>query len=455
MNLCYKYKLLPSKSQKSLLNSHFFAFNQAWNITLSYHIDTRNKNSLIKQDCPDYKATYLSNTDLDREIKRILNDREVPFNSKIVQQARMLCNQAIQTNYKIQKKRMAKDLEAKYSDISYRVSSSPKQVIETTKEQYNIIDNGECRIKNGILRLFRENFKFIKHRAIPENYEIKNLKISKDGDSYYVIFSCSSPLPTQGQITTRFISNPNSLELVGVGIDFNLDSLDLANETFHDKLKFSDLKKIIQNQVSIKRLERKQSRRVLKAIEKSKANKVKVRDCLSKNFLKTQQIINKRYKKIRNYRNDYLHKFVNNLLENLLARGVNHIVVEKLDIKQMTSKENVVKLMGKARSKAMRKNILALAPSQLYDILEYKCTIRELYFSKVDPAQSEQALLVRKNTSKTCSSCGTIKQALTLRDRIYDCNNCGVSMDRDYNDIYSMNIIGLHNACLNILRRAN
>jgi transposase len=137
LNLCYKYKLLPSKSQKSLLNSHFFAFNQAWNITLSYHIDTRNKNSLIKQDCPDYKATYLSNTDLDREIKRILNDREVPFNSKIVQQARMLCNQAIQTNYKIQKKRMAKDLEAKYSDISYRVSSSPKQVIETTKEQYN------------------------------------------------------------------------------------------------------------------------------------------------------------------------------------------------------------------------------------------------------------------------------------------------------------------------------
>lgn len=433
MNLCYKYKLLPSKSQKSLLNSHFFAFNQAWNITLSYHVDTRNKNSLIKQDCPDYKATYLSNTDLDREIKRILNDREVPFNSKIVQQARMLCNQAIQTNYKIQKKRMAKDLEAKYSDISYRVSSSPKQVIETTKEQYNIIDNGECRIKNGILRLFRENFKFIKHRAIPENYEIKNLKISKDGDSYYVIFSCSSPLPTQGQITPRFISTPNSLELVGVGIDFNLDSLDLANETFHDKLKFSDLKKIIQNQVSIKRLERKQSRRVLKAIEKSKANKVKVRDCLSKNFLKTQQIINKRYKKIRNYRNDYLHKFVNSLLENLLARGVNHIVVEKLDIKQMTSKENVVKLMGKARSKAMRKNILALAPSQLYDILEYKCTIRELYFSKVDP----------KNTSKTCSSCGTIKQALTLRDRIYDCNNCGVSMDRDYN------------ACLNILRRAN
>ena len=433
MNLCYKYKLLPSKSQKSLLNSHFFAFNQAWNITLSYHIDTRNKNSLIKQDCPDYKATYLSNTDLDKEIKRILNDREVPFNSKIVQQARMLCNQAIQTNYKIQKKRMAKDLEAKYSDISYRVSSAPKQVIETTKEQYNIIDNGECRIKNGILRLFRENFKFIKHRAIPENYEIKNLKISKDGDSYYVIFSCSSPLPTQDQITPRFISTPNSLELVGVGIDFNLDSLDLANETFHDKLKFSDLKKIIQNQVSIKRLERKQSRRVLKAIEKSKANKVKVRDCLSKNFLKTQQIINKRYKKIRNYRNDYLHKFVNSLLENLLARGVNHIVVEKLDIKQMTSKENVVKLMGKARSKAMRKNILALAPSQLYDILEYKCTIRELYFSKVDP----------KNTSKTCSSCGTIKQALTLRDRIYDCNNCGVSMDRDYN------------ACLNILRRAN
>ena len=119
-------------------------------------------------------------------------------------------------------------------------------------------------------------------------------------------------------------------------------------------------------------------------------------------------------------------------MENLLARGVNHIVVENLDIKQMTSKENIIEVMGKARSKSMRKNILALAPGQLYSILEYKCAFRELYFSKVDP----------KNTSKACSSCGSIKQALTLKDRVYNCDNCGISMDRDYN------------ACLNILSRA-
>ena len=120
-------------------------------------------------------------------------------------------------------------------------------------------------------------------------------------------------------------------------------------------------------------------------------------------------------------------------MENLLARGVNHVVVENLDIKQMTGKENIVKLIGKARSKSMRKNILALAPGQLYNILEYKCTKRELYFQKVDP----------KNTSKTCSSCGAIKQALNLSDRVYNCDNCGTSFNRDYN------------ACLNILKRAS
>ena len=168
MVLCYKYKLKPSSSQKILLDSHFFAFNQAWNITLSAHIKQREDNNLIaqertdlserKQDCSDYiesdclrsnqviKAIYLSNTDLDKEIKRILKNREIPYNSKIVQQARMLCNQAIQTNYKNQKKRIDKDSKAKYSDVSYRVSSAPRQVIETTKEQYSIVDNGKLGI---------------------------------------------------------------------------------------------------------------------------------------------------------------------------------------------------------------------------------------------------------------------------------------------------------------------
>jgi putative transposase len=36
-------------------------------------------------------------------------------------------------------------------------------------------------------------------------------------------------------------------------------------------------------------------------------------------------------------------------------------------------------------------------------------------------------------SSKTCSTCGTVKRDLTLNDRVYICNNCGFEIDRDLN----------------------
>ena len=117
MVLSYKYKLEPTNDQKLLLNNHFFIFNQAWNITISSHIKSR-----------DEGLPYLDNTELDRMIKPILKDRNLSFNTKIVQRAIALANQAIQINYKNQKNRKSKDSKAKFSDISYRVRSEPKLI---------------------------------------------------------------------------------------------------------------------------------------------------------------------------------------------------------------------------------------------------------------------------------------------------------------------------------------
>jgi putative transposase len=36
-------------------------------------------------------------------------------------------------------------------------------------------------------------------------------------------------------------------------------------------------------------------------------------------------------------------------------------------------------------------------------------------------------------SSKKCSSCGNIKQDLTLADRVYNCLVCGLEIDRDVN----------------------
>ena len=36
-------------------------------------------------------------------------------------------------------------------------------------------------------------------------------------------------------------------------------------------------------------------------------------------------------------------------------------------------------------------------------------------------------------SSKTCHKCGSIKADLTLKDRVYICDECGLECDRDYN----------------------
>ncbi len=85
--------------------------------------------------------------------------------------------------------------------------------------------------------------------------------------------------------------------------------------------------------------------------------------------------------------------------------------MENLDVKQMTRKDNVnlltecnkqsiacKKVIGKNRSKSMKKSILHISFHMFKKIIGYKCAINRVYLSLVDP----------RNTSKTCSKCGNI-----------------------------------------------
>ena len=45
-------------------------------------------------------------------------------------------------------------------------------------------------------------------------------------------------------------------------------------------------------------------------------------------------------------------------------------------------------------------------------------------------------------SSKTCSSCGTVKAKLSLSERVYQCDVCGLSMDRDLNAAINIMVAG-------------
>src|SRR5699024_3254973 len=46
-------------------------------------------------------------------------------------------------------------------------------------------------------------------------------------------------------------------------------------------------------------------------------------------------------------------------------------------------------------------------------------------------------------TSKTCSNCGEVKAKLPLSAREYQCDRCGLVMDRDLNAAHNIRALGL------------
>jgi transposase len=46
-------------------------------------------------------------------------------------------------------------------------------------------------------------------------------------------------------------------------------------------------------------------------------------------------------------------------------------------------------------------------------------------------------------SSKLCSGCGVIKDTLALSERVFDCDACGVSLDRDENAAINLRRLGL------------
>lgn len=46
-------------------------------------------------------------------------------------------------------------------------------------------------------------------------------------------------------------------------------------------------------------------------------------------------------------------------------------------------------------------------------------------------------------SSKTCSNCGWKKEDLALSDRVFECGNCGIRIDRDLNAAINIKRIGV------------
>ena len=126
----------------------------------------------------------------------------------------------------------------------------------------------------------------------------------------------------------------------------------------------------------------------------------------SKNWLKTKRRVAKIHRKIERQRDDFSHK-----ISELLVSEHNLIVFEDLNTAGMVKNHHLAKSIGDA------------SWDKIVQYTTYKAESAGAVVILVDP----------RHTSRECSRCGNIKEDLELSDRIYHCNACGLTMDRDEN----------------------
>jgi putative transposase len=259
-------------------------------------------------------------------------------------------------------------------------------------------------------RFFKKTAAFPKFKSrrnknsftIPQNYSVTGgllfLPKLKDGIAIIqerkiegIIKKCSISKTPTGKYFVCILAEQNYIPVTktnkSVGIDLGLK----------DFLVLSDGSKI-KNQKFLKNYEK-----LLKTFQQSLARKIKGSNNYNKNKLKLAKI----YEKITNSRTDFIHKTTKKLIEDFDV-----IYIEDLNIKGMMKNHKLSKAIGE------------VSWGQFLDTLQYKAVWND-----------KQVINIGRffPSSKTCSSCGWIKQDLKLKDRSWVCPQCGTTHDRDVN----------------------
>ena len=375
----YKYRLYPTEKQKRLLDYHFFISNQAYNICLDYQKLSWNTN----KELPKENRAYPKASEIDEVVRRGLRTRSLSFKSVIAQKARIHANQALSNAL----------TKKGFGFPQFKNSGLDRQSFSWNNQGYSLLDTNNAKFKT--LRLMRENLKMRYHRELPKDCKITSITVSRKAGSYYVSFGIIYN-------TTVDLISKDDLDIKrAIGIDTNVHGIAFSNgEIVPTKAKvFSNMR----YNSKFKRIERRQSRR----IERAKTRKVKT----GANYRKDRLTLNKLRDKVCNSRTDLLHKITNATINKF-----NTIVVETLKVKDMTRSDGNSK-------KRINREVVNASFYRFLSFLKYKAMRNGKMFIEINPAY----------TSKTCCSCGYIKQDLKVADRIFKCPHCKILIDRDIN----------------------
>lgn len=141
---------------------------------------------------------------------------------------------------------------------------------------------------------------------------------------------------------------------------------------------------------------------------KYQANKVGNKFVKTRNIERLEDKLRRLHARISDIRKNYIHQTTHKIVSMLPSR----VTMEDLNVS------------GMMKNRHLSKAISEQCFYQFIRQMRYKSAWNGIEFVQANRFYP---------SSKTCSHCGCIKHDLKLSDRTFVCNNCGFTIDRDYN----------------------
>ena len=248
--------------------------------------------------------------------------------------------------------------------------------------------NGNIALNNGLLKLPKlGKVKIKQHRVIPENYRLKSVTVSQTPTGKYY----ASLLYKYDTDIIEII--PESI----IGLDFSMNELYIDSN--------GDIPEYPRPYRSMQTKLAKEQRKLSK------------RKKGGSNYLKQKQKVALIHEKITHQRKDFLHK-----QSKQIANAYDAVCIEDLNMQAMSQALN------------FGKSVSDNGWGSFVRMLEYKLKNQGKKLIRLDKWYP---------SSKTCSYCGLIKSELSLSERTFRCDDCGVVLDRDYNSAINIRAEGI------------
>jgi putative transposase len=337
---------MPNQEQRVLLAKHFGAIRYAYNHFLAARKDkylTAKKSSNYYGDCKDLT-----------ELKKTL-----PWMKEVY-------SQSLQFSLKC--------LDAAYNNFFAGRGKFPVFKAKHAHQSFRVPQNVRVVENKLVIPKFLEGIRMVKHREVEGEIKFCTISRNKAGQ-YHVSITVERDIPQLPVVDTE------------VGVDLGIKTLATCSDG-----------KVYENKKPYRRLSRR-----IKMVQRRLSKKKKG----SKNRQRAKCRLAKMHLKVKNIRNDHLHKTTTKII-----RENQTVYLETLNVQGM-----------------MKNRCLAgaIADAAFYE------TRRQLEYKAGWYGRVVKYLDRWFPSSKTCSGCGFIKQDLRLSDREWSCPRCGEVHDRDLN----------------------